>query len=91
MKPNLTNLTLRNALTFCLFRVTAVISDKIHSPVTRKYKMSNKCVSLRNYTVSSLYSSMESNLTVLTLRNTLIVFFRHVTAVISVKTYSPVT
>jgi len=55
------------------------------------YKMPSRCASWRNHTVSSLYSSMEPNLTVLTLTYTFILFLCHVTAVITVKTCSPVT
>jgi len=51
-------------------------------------KMLNKGVSLRNCPVSSFYSSIERNLTSLTLNNTLLFSLRHVT---TVKTHSSVT
>jgi len=87
----MTVLTLRNDFIHFLRHVTAVITVKTHLPVIWKCKMSNRCISLKNFTVSCVYSSLEPNLTVLTLRNTLILFLCHVTAVIIVKTHSPVT
>jgi len=94
MKPNLTVDMLRNTLILCLCYVsyvTAVKNVKTHSPLTWKYKMTNRCVPLRNYAGSCVYSSMEPHLTVLTLRNTLLCYLCHVTAVITVKTHSPMT
>jgi len=72
MEPSLTVLTLRNNLVRCLHHVTAVITVKTHSPVIIKYKIPNRCVSLRNCTISSVYSFTQPNLSVLTLRNSLI-------------------
>jgi len=91
MDPNLTVGTLRNTLVLCLRHVTAVITVKTHSPVTWKYKMPNRCVSLTSFTVRCIYSSMKPNLTVGTLRNTLVLCLRHVTAVITDQTHPPVT
>jgi len=91
MKPNLTVGTLRNTLIRCSSHVTTVITVKTYSLVTWQYKLPNRRVSLRNCIVSCVYSSMEPNLTVGTLRNTLIRCSSHVTAVITVKTHSPVT
>jgi len=91
MEPNLTVLTLGNTLILCLRHVTAVITVKTLSLVTRKYKIPNRCVSLRNCTESWVFNSMEPNLTVLTLRNIFLHLLRHVTAVITVKIHSLVT
>jgi len=88
MESSLTILTLRHTFELFSRHVTAVITVKTHSPVTGKYKMANKCVSLRNCTVSCIYSFMEPNLTVLTLGNILILCLRHMTFVITVKTDS---
>jgi len=90
MEQNLTVLTFR--ITFILYirHVTSVVIVKSHFSGTWKFKMSNKCVSLRNSTVSCVYCSMEPNLTVLTLRNDFILLLRHLTAVIIGKTRWPV-
>jgi len=65
-----------DSLTMC--HVTAVIIVKTHSPVTWNYKRPNRCVSWRNHTICRVYSSIEPNLTLLTLRNTLMLFLRYV-------------
>jgi len=79
MELNLTVLTLKNSFILFLRHVTAVITVKTLWPVISKYKMSNISVSLRNCIVSWVYSSMELNLTVLTLRNTFILTSLNVT------------
>jgi len=81
MKPNLTVGMLWNFLIRFLRHVIAVITVKTHSPVSLKNKMPNRCVSSINRIASCIYSSIELNLTVVTLTGTLICFLRHLTAV----------
>jgi len=69
-KTNLIVLTLNDNFTLFLRHVTAVITVKTHSSVTWMYKMSNRCVLLRNFIVSGVYSTKKTNLIVLTLNNT---------------------
>jgi len=52
MELNLTVLTSRNNLVFCLGHVTIVVTVETHLLVILKYKMTNRCVYLRNYTAS---------------------------------------
>jgi len=47
MEPNLSVLTIKNTFILYIRHVIAVITVKKHAPVMSKYKMPNRCVSLR--------------------------------------------